>query len=37
MNIIVPEMIQNALTEKMTVEEAADDAEKKIQSLIDGM
>ena len=26
MNIIVPDMLQNALTEKMTVEEAADDA-----------
>jgi len=37
MNIIIPEMIQNALTEKMTVDEATADAEQKIQSLIDGM
>ena len=36
MNIIIPEMLQNALTEKMTVEEAALDAEQKIQGLIDG-
>ncbi|WP_417811775.1 extracellular solute-binding protein [Thalassospira alkalitolerans] len=36
MNIIIPDMLQNALTEKMTVEEAAADAERKIQSLIDG-
>ena len=37
MNIIIPEMLQNALTEKMTVEEATADAERKIQSLLDGM
>ncbi len=37
MNIIIPEMIQNALTEKMSVDEAAADAEAKIQALIDGM
>lgn len=37
MNIIIPEMIQNALTEKMSVEEATADAERKIQSLIEGM
>lgn len=37
MNIIIPEMLQNALTEKMTVEEAAADAEKKINSLLNGM
>ncbi|MGF1475271.1 MAG: extracellular solute-binding protein [Geminicoccaceae bacterium] len=36
MNIIIPEMIQNALTEKMSVEEATADAEQKIQSLLDG-
>ena len=34
MNIIVPNMLQNALTEKMTVEEAADDAAKKIKDLL---
>ena len=37
MNIIVPEMLQNALTEKMTVDEAAADAEEKIQALLDGI
>ena len=37
MNIIVPEMLQNALTETMTVEEAADDAAEKIKELIDGL
>lgn len=37
MNIIVPEMMQNALTEKMTVEEAAADAEAKIESLRGGI
>ena len=35
MNIIVPDMIQNALTENMTVKEAADDAAAKIQALLD--
>jgi multiple sugar transport system substrate-binding protein len=34
MNNIVPEMLQNALTAKMTVKEAADDAAEKIKSLI---
>ena len=34
MNIIVPDMLQNALTEKMTVEEAADDAADRINDLI---
>ena len=33
MNIIVPDMLQNALTEKMTVEEAADDAAAKVKTL----
>jgi multiple sugar transport system substrate-binding protein len=33
MNIIVPEMLQNALTESMTVEEAANDAAEKINAL----
>ena len=37
MNIIVPDMMQNALTETMTVEEAADDAAQKIQQLMSGM
>ena len=37
MNIIVPDMLQNALTEKMTVTEAADDAAKKIEALLSGM
>jgi multiple sugar transport system substrate-binding protein len=34
MNIIVPNMMQNALTKKMTVQEAADDAAKKIKDLL---
>jgi multiple sugar transport system substrate-binding protein len=34
MNIIVPDMIQNALTETMTVEESANDAADKINALI---
>jgi multiple sugar transport system substrate-binding protein len=34
MNIIVPEMLQNALTETMTVEEAANDAADRINELI---
>lgn len=34
MNIIVPEMLQNALTETMTVEEAANDAAEQINALI---
>jgi multiple sugar transport system substrate-binding protein len=34
MNIIVPEMLQNALTETMTVEEAANDAAERINALI---
>jgi multiple sugar transport system substrate-binding protein len=37
MNIIVPDMLQNALTGAMTVEEAANDAAAKIQALLDGM
>jgi len=35
MNIIVPDMIQNALTGNMSVKEAADDAAAKIQGLLD--
>lgn len=34
MNIIVPEMLQNALTETMSVQEAADDAAARINDLI---
>lgn len=34
MNIIVPEMLQNALTRKMKVKEAADDAADKIKALL---
>jgi len=34
MNIVVPEMLQNALTETMSVKEAADDAAAKINALI---
>ena len=34
MNNIVPEMLQNALTKKMTVKQAADDAAEKIRKLI---
>jgi multiple sugar transport system substrate-binding protein len=37
MNIIVPDMMQNALTGTMTVEEAANDAAAKVQALLDGM
>jgi len=34
MNIIIPEMIQNALTETMSVQEAADDAAERINDLL---
>jgi len=34
MNIIVPEMLQNALTQSMSVKEAADDAAEKINALV---
>jgi len=36
MNIIVPDMLQNALTGAMTVDQAADDAAKKVKELMDG-
>jgi len=36
MNIIVPDMLQNALTGSMTVEQAADDAAGKVEKLMDG-
>lgn len=37
MNIIVPDMLQNALTQKMTVEEAANDAAAKVEDLLGGL
>jgi multiple sugar transport system substrate-binding protein len=37
MNIIVPDMLQNALTGKMTVDQAADDAAKKVEDLRSGL
>jgi multiple sugar transport system substrate-binding protein len=36
MNIIIPDMLQNALTGTMTVEEAADDAAAKVEKLMAG-
>jgi len=37
MNIIIPDMLQNALTGKMTVDEAAEDAAKKVEALLSGL
>lgn len=37
MNIIIPEMLQNALTETMSVEDAANDAASKIDELMNGL
>ncbi len=37
MNIIVPDMLQNALTGKMTVDAAAEDAAVKVEELLKGM
>ena len=37
MNIIVPDMLQNALTGAMTVEEAANDAAAKVEELVGGL
>ena len=37
MNIIVPDMLRNALTGKMTVDEAAGDAAKKVKDLLGGL
>ena len=37
MNIIVPDMLQNVLTRKMTVEAASDDAAKKIKALLNNL
>jgi multiple sugar transport system substrate-binding protein len=34
MNNVVPDMMQNALTRRMTVAAAADDAARKIQRLV---
>jgi multiple sugar transport system substrate-binding protein len=36
MNIIIPDMMQNALTGTMTVEQAADDAAAKVRALHEG-
>lgn len=37
MNIIVPEMLQNALTETMSVQDATNDAASKIDELLNGL
>lgn len=37
MNIIVPDMLQNALTGKMTVDQAAEDAAQKVEALMNGL
>ena len=37
MNIIVPDMLQNVLTRKMTVQAASDDAAKKIKALLNNL
>jgi multiple sugar transport system substrate-binding protein len=37
MNIIVPDMLQNALTGKMSVDEAAETAAQQVQALMNGM
>lgn len=37
MNIIIPDMLQNALTGAMTVEEAANDAAAKVEALMGGL
>jgi len=36
MNIIVPDMLQNALTGAMTVDQAVEDAATKVQAIVDG-
>jgi multiple sugar transport system substrate-binding protein len=36
MNIIIPDMLQNALTGAMTVEDAAKDAAQKVRDIRDG-
>ncbi len=37
MNVIVPDMMQNALTGKMTVAAAADDAARRVKDLLAGL
>ena len=37
MNIIIPDMMQNALTGAMTVDQAADDAANKVKDLMGGL
>ena len=37
MNVIVPDMMQNALTRKMTVAAACDDAARKVKNLMNGL
>jgi multiple sugar transport system substrate-binding protein len=37
MNVIVPDMMQNALTRKMTVAAASDDAARKVKNLMNGL
>jgi multiple sugar transport system substrate-binding protein len=37
MNVIVPDMLQNALTAKMSAKEAADNAADQIKSLLNGL
>jgi multiple sugar transport system substrate-binding protein len=37
MNIIVPDMLQNALTGKMSVDEAAETAARQVEALMNGM
>ena len=36
MNIVVPDMLQNALTGAMTVDQAAEDAAKKVKNIMSG-
>jgi multiple sugar transport system substrate-binding protein len=36
MNIIVPDMLQNALTGNMTVDQAVEDAATKVKAIVDG-
>jgi multiple sugar transport system substrate-binding protein len=37
MNITVPDLLQNALTETMSVEDACNDAASKIDELMNGL
>jgi multiple sugar transport system substrate-binding protein len=37
MNIIIPDMMQNALTGAMTVDQAAEDAAQKVKDLMGGL